>query len=169
MLPMLAFVVSTVLTIGSGPSSSPRLPEYPHVRATDRRVAKLIAETVRRSPTFASLHAALQRTDVILFVELAPSLHPSLRGRLYFVQATPLARYLRADIRPNLPRAEMIEAIAHELQHALEIAQTDTVHDAATLDVLYRRIGSSKSPRHHDTESAYGVAARVRAEASEGA
>jgi hypothetical protein len=162
MLPLLAYVISAAITFGSAPSL--RSPEYPHVRSTDARIAALIQEATRRSPTFARLHASLQRTDVILFVEPSSQLKRGLSGQLVFLKATPLARYLRADIRFDLPRNALIEAIAHELQHALEIAESGDVRDVAGIDRLFRRIGTSARAHQYDTDRAYLVAARVRVE-----
>ena len=164
MLPLLAYVISAAITVGGAPSM--RTPEYPHVRSTDARFAKVIADATRRSPTFARLHEALQRTDVILFVEPWPTLDRSLRGRLVFLKATPVARYLRADIRADLSRGELIETIAHEMQHALEIALATEVRDTIALGALYRKIGTSTRQHRYDSDSAYAVGARVRHEAA---
>ena len=40
-----------------------------HVRAMDRRVADALADGLRRSPTFASLFAAINRSDVMVYIE----------------------------------------------------------------------------------------------------
>ncbi len=160
MLPML--LVSAVVTLG--PARSPRLPEYPHVRATDPRIRMLIEDAARRSVTFARLCRALQSSDVILFVEPSRDLRSTLAGRLVFVTATSVARYLRADIRADLPRIDMIPIIAHEMQHALEIAGALLVRDVATMTGLYHRIGSPESERTFETEQARAIARRVRRE-----
>jgi hypothetical protein len=165
MAPLLAIVITVgAAVVTAAPASSPRQPEYPHVRATDPRVAQLIADAVRRSPTFARLHQQLQQTDVILFVETSRSLKPSLHGQLMLVSATPLARYLRAEVRADLPRADLITAIAHEMQHALEIGLSEEVCDASAVGALYRRIGRSPAAGSYDTDVAYAIASRVRAE-----
>lgn len=160
MLPILLLV--TIVTLGAG--ASPRLPEYPHVRTTDPRIQRLIEEAARRSTTFAELYARLQETDVILFVEPSRDLKTSLTGRLVFLKATPLARYLRADVRAELPRTDMIATIAHEMQHALEIARAAGVRDEAALAVLYREIGAAHHEQTFETESAQDVARKVRRE-----
>jgi hypothetical protein len=161
MLPVL-LLVTTVATLGSSPS--PRTPEFPHVRATAPRVQKLIVEAARRSATFAELYARLQDTDIIVFVELSDNPGRNLRGRLVFLSATPLARYLRAEIRSDLARTDMISTIAHEMQHALEIAQAPLVRNAAALAVLYREIGLREETGCFETTSAQDVARRVRRE-----
>ncbi len=161
MLPIL-LLVTAVVTLG--PAHSPRSPEYPHVRATDPRIAKLIEEAARRSVTFARLYSRLQETDIILFVEPARDLKPSLSGRLVFISATPVVRYLRADIRADLPRTDMISTIAHEMQHALEIAEATFVRDESGMAALYRQIGRHDDVRMFETELAQVIARRVRRE-----
>lgn len=162
MLPVLASLVLAVVTLT--PARSPLLPEYPHVRASNPRVARLIEDAVGRSATFAGLYRRLHETDVILFVELCADLKPTLAGRLKFVSATPLVRYLQADIRIDLPRHDLVATIAHEMQHALEIAEAWEVRDRHGVDRLYRRIGQSPGGHSFDTDVARRVAVRVRAE-----
>jgi hypothetical protein len=161
MLPVLLLVTSVVTL---APAPSPRTPEYPHVRATEPRLERLIEEAARRSPTFAQLYARLQDTDVILFIQPSRDLKKDLAGRLVFVSATPLVRYLRAEIRADLPRTDMIAIIAHEMQHALEIADATLVRDEGWMALLYRSIGTAE--RHHDfeTDLAQAVARQVRRE-----
>lgn len=161
MLPIL-LLVTTVVTLESTPS--PRLPDYPHVRATDARIQRLIEEAARRSATFAQLYAHLQNTDIILFVEPTRALRPDLRGRLVFLSATPLVRYLRAEIRADLARTDMISTIAHEMQHALEIGTAGLVRDQAAMMVLYRHIGLESREHAFETEKAQAVARQVRRE-----
>ena len=163
MLPVLAWLVLGVVTLA--PARSPLLPEYAHVRATNPRVARLIDDAVVRSVTFARLYRRLHESDVILFVELSQELKPKLAGRLVFVSATPLVRYLRADIRADLDRWDLIATIAHEMQHAIEIAEAYEVRDRHGVDLLYRRIGASPGWSHSfDTDEARNVAMQVRAE-----
>ena len=161
MLPIL-LLVTTVVTLESTPS--PRLPDYPHVRATDARIQRLIEDAARRSATFAQLYAHLQNTDIILFVEPTRALRPELRGRLVFLSATPLVRYLRAEIRADLARTDMISTIAHEMQHALEIGTAGLVRNQAAMMALYRHIGLESDSHVFETEKAQAVARQVRRE-----
>jgi hypothetical protein len=161
MLPVL-LLVTAVVTFG--PLRSPRIPEYPHVRTTDARIARLIENAVHRSPTFARLYARLQETDVILFIVPSSDLKRSLSGRLSFVTATPVVRYLRAEVRANLASTDMISTIAHEMQHALEVAEATLVRDEVGMAAFYGQIGLHENDRVFDTEMAQVVARRVRQE-----
>jgi hypothetical protein len=161
MLPIL-LLVTTVVTLES--TTSPRIPEYPHVRTSDPRIERLIAEAARRSPTFAQLYSRLQDSDVILFVEPSRDLRSDLSGRLMFLSATPLVRYLRAEIRADLPRTDMISTIAHEMQHAIEIADSALVRDQGSLAVFYGHIGLTDREHVFETDVALAVARKVRRE-----
>lgn len=161
MLPILLFVTAVVTL---EPASSPRLPEYPHVRTTDARLQRLIGEATRHSRTFAELYSRLQETDVVLFIEPTQDLRRDLSGRLVFLSATPLVRYLRAEVRADLPRTDMITTIAHEMQHALEIAEATLVRDPGTMAFLYRQIGVTEEKQMFETDRAQMVARKVRKE-----
>ena len=52
------------------------------VRATDARLHSFLAEGLNRSHTFASLVTALNRTDVIVYIESVMSLPKNTMGRL---------------------------------------------------------------------------------------
>ncbi|HSL21314.1 MAG TPA: hypothetical protein VK886_07260 [Vicinamibacterales bacterium] len=162
MLPVFALLVSAAVT--TAPATPRGAPEYPHVRAVEPRVAEIIQDGIRRSATFARLYRSLQQTDVILFVQTSRDLPRALVGGLSLITSTPLARYLRADIRADLPRWDMIATIAHEMQHALEIAGAYEVRDAPGVNALYRRIGRAQGAHVLETDVAYRVGLQVRAE-----
>lgn len=138
--------------------------EYPHVRVPQPRVARLVAAAVERSPTFASLVRQLQETDVVVFVGTTTALAPRIVGRTMLVNATPSIRYLQADVRADAPEYEIIATIAHELQHAIEIAGSG-VRDERALAALFDSIGE-RHARGFESDAARMVGARVRRELS---
>ena len=111
------------------------------VRAPDARVHSLLAEGLHRSRTFAALITALNRTDVIVYIESVMTLPKDTMGRLTMMPRGGEFRYLRVQIRADLSRREAIALIGHELQHALEIADATEVRDTTSLIRLYERIG----------------------------
>ncbi len=159
MLPMLLFAALTL-----GAMRFPLLVDYPHVRATDSRIRALIDDARHRSATFALLYQALQQGDVILFIEVSHDLRSALAGRLVLITATPAGRYLRAEVQPKLSRPDLVATIAHEMQHALEIANATLVRDERTVAAFYHHIGLTSDTRVFDTEEAQKVARRVRRE-----
>jgi len=79
-------------------------------------------------------------------------------------------RYVRASISKDLTFDQMIATVAHELQHAVEVVEDDTVVDEKSLVALYKRIGrqnSTTSPAHWDTTAAQNTGYRVRRELNE--
>ena len=58
----------------------------------------------------------------------------------------------------------MIAVIAHELQHALEVAEHHEVRDSHALASLYRRIGVEAYRGRYDTQAAQFAGKQVRYE-----
>ncbi len=136
--------------------------EFPHVRPIQKRLALLVDKAAQRSPTFASLLRNLDQSDVVVYVQGTTSLAGRITGRTLFLRATPLVRYVRSEVREDAIDEDLIVSIAHELQHAAEIARS-AVHDDDSVAALFQRIG-----RHHadgyETEAAQEVGLRVRQE-----
>lgn len=136
-----------------------------HVRSTQPRTEQLLEIGSRRSPTFADLRATLEASDVIVYVQTVPDLRPTLDGRLAFLANTGRHRYLRIDVRNSLTLNDLLSAIAHELQHAVEIAGAVDVRDASSMGRFFERIGVSRGTRtSFDTRAARETGARVKAE-----
>lgn len=139
--------------------------EHRHVRAVDKRMSDAIADGLRRSTTFAHLVLALDRWDVIVYIETAPRMPSSLSGRMLIVAASAGQRYLRIQIAA-VPRGnELVALVGHELQHALEVAQAPDVRDEKSLIALYQAIGHQGQGGHrYDTMAAQNAGRQVRTE-----
>jgi hypothetical protein len=136
------------------------------VRSVDRRIASLLEVGLHRSTTFAELVRALNTTDVIVYVERSRNLPTTLAGRLLLLPHAGRHRYLRIQVRGDLPALELIALIGHELRHALEVAQDTTVRDASAMLTLYQRIGHPTAGAMHtyDTAAAQDAGRQVRLE-----
>ncbi|HXW05683.1 MAG TPA: hypothetical protein VD833_10660 [Vicinamibacterales bacterium] len=135
------------------------------VRTTNGRIHQLLADGVTRSRTFAGLVAALNHTDVIVYIEVVPDLPGSIAGRLLLVPLANAQRYLRIQIQPEAVSRDAIALIGHELRHALEIAAEPHVRDQRGMIELYRRIGKPSLGLHqYDTIEAQSAGRQVRAE-----
>lgn len=138
-----------------------------HVRGATPQINDLIDQGVRRSQTFAELVEALNATDVVVYLSTSRTLPRGLDGRLAFMTTAGEVRYLHAQILEGLGLDEAIAITAHELQHALEVAEHREVRDAAGLGALYERIGErSHHPNRFDTSAARQKGRRVRHELS---
>jgi hypothetical protein len=126
----------------------------------------LIAEGARRSATFQALLIALDASDVTVYVR-SRVLPSQLEGRIGFIGSVG-ARYLAVELACPRTSEEQIPILAHELHHAVEIAQTPSVTDARTLGIYYQHIGIETGGGHggrtFETIEARQVADRVRRE-----
>jgi hypothetical protein len=134
-----------------------------HVRPGSTAVAALLAEAQARSPTVRSLIEALDDTDVVAYVEERPL--RNVNGHLAFVGAAAGYRYVRISVRWDMPHRDRIALLAHELQHAVEVAHTPSVVSARRLADLYERIGY-RSAYGFETNAARSAARRVVSELS---
>jgi hypothetical protein len=139
--------------------------ENRRLRAATPRVGALITEGIRRSRTFAGLVNDIHRTNVIIYVEASMGLPIEVAGRILFAGAAGDQRYLRVQVRATLGRDQMIAVIAHELRHALEVADERSVISDKALEDFYRRVGDSPhAGGGYDTEAARVVQRVVRNE-----
>jgi hypothetical protein len=136
--------------------------EARRVRAMDGRVQNLLSAGVRRSPAFAGLLTALQETDVIVYVEATMNMPSDVTGRLLLQAVTPSERYLRIQYRATLLGDRAIEVVAHELRHALEIAEERSVTDSTGLGALYQRIGHRSTLAHAPARKGYETLAALQ-------
>ena len=135
-----------------------------HVRTTDGSVRRLMRRGYRHSPTFAGLVARLQRSDVIVYVEDVPRLPGGLDGRMMMMPRSNGYRYVRIQIAVRGAPEDSIAVLAHELQHAVEIADAVDVRDSDSLERLYQRIGVRAGPQVYDTIAAQERGRLVRRE-----
>ena len=139
--------------------------DHRHLRAVDRRVRDAIAEGLRRSATFASLVVALDQSDVIVYIETSRGLPSTLAGRMLIVAGPANQRYLRIQVAASPRGVELIALVAHELQHALEVAASPQVRDEESLIGLYEAIGRRGRGEHrYDTMAAQDAGRQVRTE-----
>ncbi len=136
-----------------------------HVRAVDGGMSSVIADGMRRSGTFAHLVLALNKSDVIVYIESGRVMPATIAGRLLLAAGPDGYRYLRIQVS-GFPRSnELIALVGHELRHALEVAESPDVRDEASLIALYERIGHSTIGAHHyDTAAAQDAGRKVKAE-----
>jgi hypothetical protein len=136
-----------------------------HVRTFDPGLDALIAEGARRSPLFRTLVDRLNRSTVFVYVR-SGVLAGQLTGRLTFVGAGQLWRYLRIEIECRQSTVDQVAALGHELQHAVEIADRAAAVDPSSIRALYGAIGFAvdNSGRRFESNAAKEAGNRVRRE-----
>ena len=148
----------TVLLLTMGPSDPAS-----HVRAESPVMRALLDEAMLKSPTVQALVSELECSDTIVYVEFTrvPGIR---RARTKLVAAPEGFRFLRISIHVLVPPVDRLPLLAHELQHAAEIARETSVRDDKAMRRLYQRIGSEAWDDTFETIEAMEVERRARAE-----
>ena len=137
------------------------------IRPQDPRLADLIRTGADRSATFRAIVNRLEAGNLIVYVSLSPNMKAALAGKLTWMTKSGAYRYVKATINTEQTSDQMIATLAHELQHALEVHDDDSVVDQRSLMGLYKRIGrpSSSGPiAGFETVAAPETGFRVRRE-----
>ena len=144
-----------------------------HVRTTELQLRKLILSAAHRSASFAGLLRRLDVADVIVYLMCSPFADGPPAPRLSFLGRTAGWRYLVVHLRCPMPEGQQIVMLAHELQHAVEIADATRVVDQRSMLLHYMQVGFEVScigarVRTFETTSAQTTAELVRRELTSG-
>jgi hypothetical protein len=113
----------------------------PHVRVLDLRLRSLFEEGKDRSPTFQGLVRRLEQSNVVVYIEGDRWSTTSFAGRLSFLSTVAGTRYLLIRVAPLPSSIQQLAMMGHELQHAVEVADSPEVVDEESFLREYRRIG----------------------------
>ncbi len=140
------------------------------LRPQGDRVARWLREARRRSPTVQRLVERIERSDVIVYLDISRSLAPNVAACLTWMAATHSRRIVRASFRMNLGTNDAIAMVAHELQHVVEVIEHPEVQSSETLLDLYTRIGHATGTDglRWDTADAVALGTLARLEATNG-
>jgi|SRR5262245_17739929 len=130
-----------ILVLASSLTATTAAAPDARVRTDEPRIRALVGTGLARSPTFRSLVTALNESDVIVYIQLK-EIHAGLGGYLHDeVVARGMTRFLRVVIHPNAGDERLIAVIAHELQHAVEIARDPDVGRSKSFEAFFSQIG----------------------------
>ncbi len=131
-------------TVDEAPKGT-NTPSFTRVHSTDTYVFGLVQEGYKRSTTFREIVEGLQRSNVLVMILPGLCANGRIRSCLVAVDGSDRDRHIRIKIDPrHTIRAGLIAAIAHELEHAVEIAEHPEVTDAPAARALYPRIASGR-------------------------
>ena len=136
------------------------------IRYTNERIADAFEWALLRSETFRDLVARVEQSDMTVYIDdgRCPQ---SARGACLHVLPFASERRIVIYVHTLQVRISIVRQLAHELQHATEIAGSDVVDDGAVRR-LYERIGYRNSPSGSDlweTRAAQSAESLVLAEA----
>jgi hypothetical protein len=147
---------------GAPSGDMPTMP-MPHVRSASAPLRLLIEDTAAKSPRVRELLARISSSDAIVYVELTAS--PQVpRASTKLVTASPGVRFLRIGINAGVSGLDLAPLLAHELQHAVEIADHADVRDDDAVRRLYEKIGRRGGTDSFETDAALDVEWQVRLE-----
>ena len=98
------------------------------------------------APSFRELVDTLQQSNLIVVVQLSSCAGGRIRSCLVSVNGSGRGRHGRIKVDPHTTNDRLIATVAHELQHAVEIAEHPEVIDASSALALYRRIALGGCP-----------------------
>lgn len=139
----------------------------PRLRPQDPRTVQVLKEGGGRSATFRALVNRIEASNLIVYIAVNPVLKSSLSGKLTWMTRAGDFRYVRASISTELGFDQMIASVAHELQHAVEVIEDESVTDERSLIALYKRIGQpsrAAGPSGWETLAAQRTGTQVRRE-----
>jgi hypothetical protein len=162
-------MLSTVLVLAMAatmPVSASAVLESPtrHIRTVVPYITSLLKDGFYKSPTFARLVTRLERSDLIVYIEVLPQMPAGLEGRLLMLPRAHDTRYIRIQIGAQTSTADGIALLAHELEHATELADAPGVVDMNEFVALYERIGQRSGWHQYETAAAQETARQVRSE-----
>ena len=141
-----AAVMTTLVLMGGRlgiASEQPRWPIDSHVRSSEDRLLSLLRNGVARSPTLRELIGVLNGSDVIVYIESRGRMRAGLSAYLVHQVVTAGShRYLKVVVNRELARDHLAVVIAHELQHAREVAEAANVRSSADMEALFKRLDS---------------------------
>lgn len=112
-----------------------------HVRTTDGFLRALVRDATRTSPSFRTLIARLVRSDVVVYVTRERIDMAYVDASTSFLSAAGGVRYLAIRISPALSPRQLVAMVAHELQHAVEVADAPWVIDDESMAREYTKLG----------------------------
>ena len=156
-------VLAMAATMPVSPSAALESPTR-HIRTVFPYVTSLLRDGFYRSPTFARLVTRIERSDLIVYVETPPQMPAGIEGRLLMLPRTHQTRYVRIQIAMQVSTSDGIALLAHELEHATELADAPDVSDVGAFVALYERIGERSGWHQYETAAAQETARCVRKE-----
>lgn len=156
-----AFTLVVTGLLGTPVDAQPARSFY-HLRPIDTLANEFLQEAWLGSETVQALVETLEASDV--FVQIEARAQEAFRGHLRFMSGSPVCRWVRITVSIPGKRPNLLAALAHELQHAVEIAEASDALDQASAEALFQRIGFRRDEAQFETQAALAVEEQVKRE-----
>lgn len=131
-------------------------------RPVDPTALETLDLALERSAVVRTLIDTLERSNIVVHIQSSNELPMGIGGMTRFVASRGGYRYLRITIRAALSKETRVAILAHELQHANEIA-TSPADNVMALRQLFEQCGM-KDGTYYETRAAQRIEDLVRAE-----
>ncbi len=140
-----------------------------HIRPRDTVAALFLRFGQDKSARFREIVRALERSNVIVYVEVRQASSHPVGGGLTFIGEANGVRWVRAMVDSGTPShlatcqdiVRLTSILGHELQHAVEASQAPTMQDVGEFERYFRSIGIAREPKILDTLAARQTGKRV--------
>ncbi|HEX4566464.1 MAG TPA: hypothetical protein VH138_07510, partial [Vicinamibacterales bacterium] len=129
-------VLAMAATTPVSPSAALESPTR-HIRSASPSITSLIKDGFYKSPTFAGLVTRLERSDLIVYIEIVAQMPAGIEGRLVMLPRAHDTRYVRIQIGMPGSVSDAIALLGHELEHATELADAPDVTNMEGFVALY--------------------------------
>ena len=155
-------VVAISLVPSAAWSQSPSA--LPRVRSENASIAELIATGVSGSETFRSLVEGINGTNGMVYVESGQCGHGVQACLAHSIRLAGPHRILRVVVSLRRERMELIGAIGHELQHALEVLSDQTITTGPGMFFHLYGMSMNSTSGRFETTSALQAGNRIERE-----
>ena len=114
------------------------------LKPADPEIRRLVQDGYTRSDVFRTIVDELQRSNVIVVVQFGICASGRVRSCVSHVDGDARQRHIRIKVNTQTTNDRLIATIAHELQHAVEIAREVDVTNSEQALALYRRISTGR-------------------------
>lgn len=135
-------------------------------RPLDPLAVETLAHTIERSAIARTLIEHLESSNVIVHIVTATQMQSGIGGMTRFVTSRGGYRYLRITLAAGLPLKHRSAILAHELQHAWEVARSPAA-DVEELRRLFENEGH-RAGEYYETRAAIEIERSVRMELTAG-
>jgi hypothetical protein len=140
-----------------------------HIRPRDPVAALFLRFGDEKSARFREIVRALERSNVIVYVEVRQESSHPVSGGLTFMGEANGIRWVRALVDSGTPShirtcqdiVRLTSILGHELQHALEASRAPTMQNVGEFERYFRSIGIDREPKVLDTLAARQTGKRV--------